>query len=125
MIRGTQRGSRAVLSGSNLAQRCQVHFSRNLLDFIPKKDKEKITKEIAGILESPDHYFVSARVDEIITKYQDLYPKFSKKLEKGVEEACLCLISVLCIDQPRRKRTKRDSGGCGPDEYVSHSYDFL
>ena len=71
-------------------QRCQVHFSRNLLDCIPRKDKGKVAKEIASIFESPDHYFASARVDEIITKYQDLYPKFSKKLEEGVEDALAC-----------------------------------
>lgn len=71
-------------------QRCQVHFRRNLLDSIPRKDKEKVMKEIASIFESPDHYFASARVDEIITKYQDLYPKFSTKLEEGVEDSLAC-----------------------------------
>jgi len=29
-------------------------------------------------------------VDEIITKYQDLYPKFSTKLEEGVEDSLAC-----------------------------------
>jgi len=71
-------------------QRCQVHFSRNLLDSIPRKDKKIIGKEIGSIFESPDHYFASHRVDEIITKYQDIYPKFSKKLEEGVEDTLAC-----------------------------------
>ena len=71
-------------------QRCQVHFSRNLLDCIPRKDKERIGQEIKSIFESPDIYFASSRVDEIITKYKSIYPKFSDKLEEGIEDTLAC-----------------------------------
>lgn len=71
-------------------QRCQVHFRRNLLDCIPRKDKERIGQEIKSIFESPDHFFASSRVNELVEKYHDAYPKFSERLEEGIEDTLAC-----------------------------------
>ena len=71
-------------------QRCQVHFRRNLLDCIPQKQKQRIAKEIDSIFQSPDHSFASSRVNELVEKYHDVYPKFCERLEEGIEDASAC-----------------------------------
>lgn len=71
-------------------QRCQVHFRRNLLDCIPQKEKQRIAKEIDSIFQSPDRFFASSRVSEVVEKYHRVYPKLCERLEEGVEDALAC-----------------------------------
>ena len=71
-------------------QRCQVHFLRNLLDLVPRKDKGKIAEEIKSIFNSPDIHPATLRVNELVEKYKDTYPKLSEKLEEEIEETLTC-----------------------------------
>jgi len=71
-------------------QRCQFHFLRNLLDFVPRKKRKEITAEIRSIFDSPDLYFANLRVKELVEKHQKLYPEFTQKLEEEVEETLSC-----------------------------------
>ena len=71
-------------------QRCQVHFLRNLLDLVPRKDKGKIAEEIKSIFNSPDIHLATLRVNELVEKYKDTYPKLSEKLEEEIEETLTC-----------------------------------
>ena len=72
-------------------QRCQFHFQRNLLDCVRKNDREKISEEVKSIFNSPDRYFALMRAKEVVEKYQDIYLKFTQKLEEGLEDALACL----------------------------------
>ena len=84
-------------------QRCQVHFCRNLLDCIPRKDKGKIGQELTSIFQSPDRCFALSRVNEVIKKYQDHYPKFCQRLEEGIEDTLACY--YFPVSHRRRLRT--------------------
>ena len=84
-------------------QRCQVHFLRNLLDLVPRKDKGKIAEEIKSIFNSPDIHLATLRVNELVEKYKDTYPKLSEKLEEEIEETLTCFHFPL--SHRRRIRT--------------------
>jgi len=71
-------------------QRCQFHFQRNLLDYVRKNDREKISCEVKSIFTGPDRYFALMRAKEIMQKYENIYPKFVQKLEEGLEDALAC-----------------------------------
>ncbi len=71
-------------------QRCQFHFLHNLLDLVPKKRRKEIAAEIRSIFDSPDLYFANLRVRELVEKYKDTYPEFSRRLEEEVEEILSC-----------------------------------
>ena len=84
-------------------QRCQVHFCRNLLDCIPRKDKGKIGQELTSIFQSPDRCFALSRVNEVIKKYEDHYPKFCQRMEEGIEDTLACY--YFPVSHQRRLRT--------------------
>jgi len=73
-----------------LWQRCQLHFLRNLLDCVAKKDKKKLTGEMRGIFDRPDLYCASSRAKEVVDKYRDIYLKFAEKLKDKIEETFTC-----------------------------------
>jgi putative transposase len=72
-------------------QRCQFHFQRNLLDCARQKDRAGMSDEVKSIFNSPDRYFARKRAEDVIEKYEDIYPKFVQKLEEGLEDALACL----------------------------------
>ena len=51
---------------------------------------KKHLKEVKSIFTGPDRYFALMRAKEIMQKYESVYPKFTQKLEEGLEDALAC-----------------------------------
>lgn len=59
-------------------QRCQLHFRRNLLDCVAKKDRAELRDEVQSIFNSPDRYFASKIAGELGGKYKGIFLNLPK-----------------------------------------------
>jgi transposase-like protein len=69
-----------------LWQRCQVHFLRNILSQVSKKDRPRIIETVREITTAPSHAIARKRMDEVIEALEKKHPKVSQLLEEHGEE---------------------------------------
>lgn len=69
----------------------------------PGRIKGKLAKSSPVFSSSPDRCFALSRVNEVIKKYEDHYPKFSQRLEEGIEDTLACY--YFPVSHQRRLRT--------------------
>lgn len=83
-------------------QRCQTHFSKNILDSCPKKLQPEIKERLRGLYDAADEKTAQMLLRSITKDYQNLAPKVIEKLESGFED----VISVLSLPMKYRKRLR-------------------
>ena len=71
-------------------QRCQFHFTKNILDMTPKKERRLIYSELKSIFDSPDQKWAKQRLSEVIEAYQAKYPRIAEKLSNDAEDVLTC-----------------------------------
>ena len=79
---GIQNAIREKFPGSAW-QRCQMHFSRNILDACPNRLMPELKIEPRDMYEAPSLEECKRRRDLIFDKYDDLVPKAMKILDEG------------------------------------------
>lgn len=68
-------------------QRCMVHFMRNLLSKVPRKERQVLADYVKQIFNS-GNLSMALKIAEIISnEYRDKYPAVSRLLDEHVEEA--------------------------------------
>jgi len=67
-------------------QRCMVHFEKNLLSYVPAKEKKLLSRYLKTIYNCPDKEMALKIANLISDKYRNTYPKVSKLLDENVEE---------------------------------------
>jgi transposase-like protein len=70
-------------------QRCTVHFKKNLIDQLPKKEMQTVKRELKQIFEMETPEEARKQKEDFISRYQD-QPKLKKmidKLEDGFDDA--------------------------------------
>ena len=80
-------------------QRCQVHFTRNILDKTPKKYREGLKTELREMFTSDTIELARNRRDEILQDYRDIAEKAMECLENGFESA----MTVMIFSENTRK----------------------
>ena len=80
-------------------QRCQVHFTRNILDKTPKKYREGLRTELREMFTSDTIEQARNRRDEILQDYRDIAEKAMECLETGFESA----MTVMIFSENTRK----------------------
>lgn len=80
-------------------QRCQVHFTRNILDKTPKKYREGLRTELREMFTSSTIEQARNRRDEILQDYRNLAEKAMECLENGFESA----MTVMIFSENTRK----------------------
>ena len=80
-------------------QRCQVHFTRNILDKTPKKYREGLRTELREMFTSDTIELARNRRDEILQDYRDIAEKAMECLENGFESA----MTVMIFSENTRK----------------------
>lgn len=83
---GLQAAVRKELIGCSW-QRCKVHFMRNILSYIPAKEKLLVAGKIKQIWNQPDAETARSYALKIIVEYQEKYPKAMDCLENGLEDS--------------------------------------
>lgn len=73
-------------------QRCQVHFTRNILDKTPNRYREGLRTELREMFTSNTIEQARNRRDEILQDYRDIAEKAMECLETGFESAMTVMI---------------------------------
>lgn len=80
-------------------QRCQVHFTRNIIDKAPKKYQAGLRTELREMFTCETIEQARKRRDEILCDYRDLAEKSMECLECGFEDA----MTVMIFSENTRK----------------------
>lgn len=83
-------------------QRCQVHFTRNVLSKVLKKDRSRIVGYLRDITGASDIQTARKRLGEAVEALQLSYPKVADFLDEHGEET----LAVFALPEAHRKRMK-------------------
>lgn len=83
---GLQAAIRKCWTGS-VWQRCKVHFMRNIMATVPKKQKESFGAELKKIWQAETREAAIKLKDAFVAKYADRYEKAVECLEEGFEDS--------------------------------------
>ena len=84
--KGLQAAIRSTLHGTSW-QRCKVHFMRNILAYIPQRDKERVAARLKLIWQAPDEKSARAMKAVFCQEYGKSFPKAVECLEEGFEDS--------------------------------------
>ena len=87
-------------------QRCQTHFSRNMLDNAPKALQPEIKEDLRKLYEAVDLESSKKVKDQIINKYEAKAPKASILLDEAFDD----ITAVLTVPLKYRKRLRTTNG---------------
>ena len=80
-------------------QRCQYHFTRNILDKTPKKYQEGLRSELQAMFNSPDLKTAIKKRDAILEDYNDVASGAMECLDRGFNDS----VTVMAIPESLRK----------------------
>ena len=83
-------------------QRCQIHFIRNVMDRLPKKNTEDVRKELKDLFRIHDIEAARVAKMKILNKYEIKYPSMCESLDSGFEDA----FQFTASDSTRYNRLK-------------------
>lgn len=83
-------------------QRCQTHFTRNILDATPKVLKDEIHNRVRSVLNAPDEKTARLLLQQTLTEYENKAPKAMAVLDAGFDDAT----AVLALPEKYRKRLR-------------------
>ncbi len=83
-------------------QRCQTHFSRNVLDKTPKRLQPEIKQCLKEIYNAPKLEIAQSLRDEMLETYAEIAPKAMETLELGFDD----VMAVMSLPKKYRKRLR-------------------
>ena len=83
-------------------QRCQTHFSRNLLEKVSPKQRPAVHCLLKDLYNSPDHEEAYRRRDHLLTQLESIAPKAAELLD----EAFMDITAVFSLPVAYRKRLR-------------------
>lgn len=84
-------------------QRCQFHFSRNIIDAVPKKYQKGLQTELTEMFHADSIENARKLKESLISDYEEIAPKAMDILDNGFEDAMTAII--LPFDYYRMLRT--------------------
>ncbi len=87
-------------------QRCQTHFSRNILDKTPKTIQTELKEDLRTLYEAVDMGSAKTIRQILFTKYEEKAPKAMELLEEGFDD----ITAVLMLPIKYRKRLRTTNG---------------
>ncbi|OAQ19775.1 IS256 family transposase [Thermosulfurimonas dismutans] len=70
-----------------LWQRCVVHFERNVLAHVPRKEVEEVAGDLREIFQVKRRSTAEALAQEFIERYKGRFPRAVETFERGISEA--------------------------------------
>ncbi len=98
---GLVRAIREQFCGT-MWQRCQTHFSRNLLDKVPKKHRMLVHSKLRDMYESLDEQVAKDRRDNLLSFLEDKSPQAATLLDESFSD----VMTVLNLPQRYRRRLR-------------------
>ena len=68
-------------------QRCKVHFMRNILAYVPHKEKNAFAQQLKAIWLAPTREQAYRRAEDLCRQYEGRFPKAILCLEAGLEDS--------------------------------------
>lgn len=87
-------------------QRCQTHFSKNLLDKTPKRLQQAVKSRLTDLYNAPDLQEAMARKQRMIDDFQAQAPKAMELLDACFDD----ITAVFALPEPYRKRLRTTNG---------------
>jgi len=87
-------------------QRCQTHFTRNMLDHTPKSMQPEMKEDLRALYESVDIESARKARNQIIDKYDTKAPKATALLDGAFDD----ITAVLALPLRYRKRLRTTNG---------------
>ena len=103
--KGLVKAARRHFQGATW-QRCQTHFSRNMLDHTPKALQPEIKEDLRQLYEAVDLDSARKVRDQIIDKYETKAPKATTLLDEAFDD----ITAVLTVPLKYRKRLRTTNG---------------
>jgi len=97
--RGIKKAASESFAGSSW-QLCTVHFKRNLMKIVPKKEISSVIEEINGLFKAKDVQDAYDYGSGMIAAYEQSHPKLAKFLIDNIEDA------VTFLAFPKRHHRK-------------------
>lgn len=93
-------------------QRCQYHFTKNILKATPKKEQKGLRTELREMFTAKTMKEARERRDEIIQDYKDVAEKAMETLEEGFEDAMTVMLLPEGMRPPLRtsNHLERENG---------------
>lgn len=82
---GLKKAVGQVFAGASW-QRCRVHFMRNLLAHVPKRDKCAVADAVRLVFDQPDRITAGFQLHKLAQNLRSYYPEVSKLLEEAEED---------------------------------------
>src|SRR5690554_4348460 len=83
-------------------QRCQTHFSRNLLDKVPKKCRPLVHSKLRDMYESLDEQVARDRRDNLLSFLEEKSPQAATLLDESFSD----VMAILNLPQRYRRRLR-------------------
>ena len=80
-------------------QRCQFHFTKNIVDKAPKKYQAGLRMELSAMFHSSSEKEARKKRDSILEDYMEVAPRAMECLDLGFESA----MTVYCFPEPVRR----------------------
>ena len=87
-------------------QRCQTHFSRNVLDKTPKKHQQEVKQSLNRIYNAKDMEESRRLLKETLTAFESEAPNAMKVLEDGFDDA----MAVMSLPRKYRQKFRTSNG---------------
>ncbi len=87
-------------------QRCQTHFSKNLLDKVSKKYRAEVKIALTDLYNAPDLKEAKSRKERMLAIYEETAPKAMGLLDEAFDD----ITAVFALPQPYRKRLRTTNG---------------
>lgn len=71
-------------------QRCQVHFARNLLGRVAKRDRKRLAEDLKQIFRAPTLEWAREASGKVVEWWRGSHPALADHLERHVEECLEC-----------------------------------
>lgn len=82
---GLKKALSQVFSGASW-QRCRVHFIRNMLAHIPKRDKTAVADAVRMVFDQSDRYTAGLELHSLVDRLQNHYPEAAKLLAEAEDD---------------------------------------
>lgn len=83
-------------------QRCQTHLKRNILNKVPKTQRDELAGGLRALFDAPDSKTARQLLDGILDKYSKRLPRAMACLEEGFEDA----VAVMALPNKYRQRLR-------------------
>lgn len=88
-------------------QRCQVHYSRNLLGMVGAKKRKELAADLRGIFAAPDGRSALGLASSVAQKWREKgHEKVAEHIEEHIEECLAC----LAFPESHRRRIRTTNG---------------